>query len=329
MNLRRRDLLQIAGAAAALPIVSPTARADTSADTYPARPVRIIVPFGAGGPSDIVTRLVGQSLSARLGQQFIVEDRPGGSGNIGTEAVVRAAPDGYTLLMVGPPNATNATLYDDLRFDFIRDIAPVALIGRVTVIMVVNPSVPAKSVPEFIAYARANPGKIDMGSAGNGTTAHMSGELFKMLAGVELVHVPYRSQAQALADLIAGRVQVMFDTTPPYLPHIKAGELRALAVGSAKHWAAMPELPTIAASVPGYESGGFYGFGAPRGTPSAIIGKLNAATNASLNDATVKARLTDLGVTALPGTPADFGKLIADETEKWGKVIRTAHIKPE
>ena len=325
MELRRRDFLQAAGAAAALPIVAPAARADA----YPSRPVRIIVPYGAGGPSDIVTRLIGRSLSERLGQQFIVEDRSGGSGNIGTEAVVRAAPDGYTLLLVGPPNATNATLYDNLKFDFIRDIAPVAGIGRVTVIMVVNPSVPAKSVAEFIAYAKANPGKIDMGSAGNGTTAHMSGELFKMLAGVDLVHVPYRSQAQALADLIAGQVQVMFDTTPPYLPHIKSGALRALAVGSAKPWAAMPELPTIAASVPGYESGGFYGLGAPRGTPSTIIATLNAATNAGLNDPGVKAKLADLGVTVLPGAPADFGKLIADETEKWGKVIRTAHIRPE
>jgi tripartite-type tricarboxylate transporter receptor subunit TctC len=288
-----------------------------------------MVGFAPGQAIDIVTRIIGQRLSERLGQQFIIENRPGAGGNIGTEAVVRAPPDGYTLLQVGPPSASNATLYDNLKFNFIRDIAPVACIGRVTVIMVVNPSVPAKTVPEFIAYAKANPGKINMASSGNGTTAHMSGELFKMMAGVDLVHVPYRGQPQSLTDLIGGRVQVMFDTTPPFFEHIRAGELRALAVASATRWKTMPDLPTIAEFVPSYEASGWYGVGAPKGTPPVIVENLNSAINAGLADPATKARLADLGVMVLAGSPADFGKLVSDETEKWGKVIRAANIKPD
>jgi len=325
MKIPRRRFLHLAGGASAFPVVSRFAWAQE----YPTRPVRIIVPYAPGGPADIVARVIGQWLSDRLGQQFVIENRSGAGGNIGTLAVVRAPPDGYTLLLAGLPNASNATLYDTLNYNFIRDITPVASIGRVTVIMVVNPSVPAKTVPEFIAYAQANPGRINMGSAGNGTTAHMSGELFKMMAGVNLVHVPYRGQPQALTDLIGGRVQVMFDTTPPFFEHIRAGALRALAVASATRWEVLPDLPTVGEFVNGYEVSGWYGIGAPKDTLRAIVEKLNSAINAGLTDPALKARLADLGVSAFASSPADFGKFIADETEKWGKVIRTANIKPE
>jgi tripartite-type tricarboxylate transporter receptor subunit TctC len=324
-RLSRRKFLQSAAGTAAASVVPGKARAQS----YPSRPVRMVVPYGPGGPSDIVTRLIGQWLSERLGQQFVIENRPGAGGNIGTEMVVRAPADGYTLLQVATPNAVNATLYDKLNYDFIRDIAPVAGICRVTVVMVVHPSVPANTVPEFIAYAKANPGKINMGSAGNGTTAHMAGALFTMMTGVELLHVPYRSQPQALTDLIGGRLQVMLDTTPPYFEHIKAGRLRALAVASANRWEALPELPTLAAFIPGYEVSGWYGIGAPTGTPAEIIARLNGEINAALADAKIVARLADLGGTVLTGSPAALSKFIADETAKWGKVIRFANIKPD
>ena len=325
MKLPRRTFLQLAAGAAVLPAITRVGRAES----YPSRPVHIIVPYAAGGPADIITRLMGQWLSERLGQQFVVENRPGAGGNIGTELVVRATADGYTLLQIGLPNAVNATLYGNLKFNFARDIVPVASFGRVAVIMVVNPSVPAKTVPEFIAYAKANPGKINMASSGNGTTAHMSGELFKMMTGVGMVHVAYRGQPQSLTDLISGRVQVMFDTTPPFLAHIKAGELRALAVASATPWEALPDLPTVGSFVPGYETSGWYGIGAPKGTPPAIVEILNATINSGLADPGLKGRFTDLGAMPLVGSPADFGKFISDETEKWGKVIRAAHIKVE
>jgi tripartite-type tricarboxylate transporter receptor subunit TctC len=323
--LHRRRFLHVAAGALALPALSRTA----AALDYPTKAVRVIVPYGAGGPGDIVTRLVAQLLSGRLGQQFIIDNRPGAGGNIGTEMAVRAPADGYTLVHVGPPNAVNATLYDNLKFDFLRDIAPVGSTGRVTVVVVVNPAVPAKSVPEFIAYAKANPGTINMASPGSGTISHMAGELFKMMAGVQLTHVPYRGEAQALTDLIGGRVQVMFETTPPLYQHIQAGELRALAVASASRWDALPDLPPVRDFVPGYEASGWYGLGTPRGTPAEIIDVLNKALGESLADPTLKAKLAELGVTAAPSSAADFGKFVAEEAEKWAKVVRTANIKPE
>ena len=278
--------------------------------------------------NDIVARLIGQWLSERLGQPFIIENRPGAGSNIATEAVVRAPPDGYTLLLVGPPNAINATLYDKLNFNFIRDIAPVASIVRVPNVMVVNPSVPAKTVPEFIAYAKANPGKINMASAGIGSSAHVAGELFKMMTGVDMVHVPYRGAAPALTDLLGGQVQVCSPRMPASIEYIKAGKLRALAVTTATRSEALPDVPTVGEFVPGYEASSWYGVGAPKNTPAEIVDKLNKEINAALADPKIKARLADLGGTALAGSPADFGKLIADETEKWGKVIRAANIKP-
>ena len=291
--------------------------------------MRIIVPFAPAGTTDIVARLVGQSLSERLGQQFIVENRPGGASNIGTEAVVRAPPDGYTLLMVNVSPAINATLFDKLNFNFIRDIAPVANVVIVPNVMVVNPSFPAKTVPEFIAYAKANPGKISMASAGIGSANHMAGKLFKAMAGVDMTHVPYRGGGPAVADLLGGQVQVTFAVVPTAIGYIRAGRLRALAVTSAKRIEALPDIPTVAEFVPGYEASDWYGIGAPKNTPIEIIDKLNKAINAVLADSKIKARLADLGATVTSGSPADFGKFIAAETEKWGKVIRGAKIKAE
>src|SRR5262245_12304287 len=325
MKLPRRQFLHLAAGAAALPALSRVAWAQA----YPSRPVKIIVSFAAGGPTDILARLMGQWLSERLGQQFVIENRPGGGGNIGTEAVVRASPDGYTLLLVGGGNAINATLYDKLNFNFIRDIAPVATIIRAPQILVVNPSVPVKTVPEFIAYAKANPGKINMASGGTGTPPHLAGELFKMMAGVDLIHVPYRGNGPAFNDLIGGQVQVMFPSPVGLLEYIQAGKLRALAVTTATRSEALADLPTVGDFVPGYEASFWSGIGAPKNTPSEIIDKLNKEINAGLVDPKLKARLADLGGTVLPGSPADFGKLIADETEKWGNVIRALNIKAE
>jgi tripartite-type tricarboxylate transporter receptor subunit TctC len=299
------------------------------AQAYPTRPVRIVVPFTPGGASDITARLMGQWLSERLGQQFVIDNRPGGGTNIGTEAVVRAPADGYTLLMVGGYNAINATLYDKLNHNFIRDIAPVAGIIVVPNVMVVNPSVPAATVPEFIAYAKSKPGKTTMASAGTGTPSHVTGELFKMMAGVNLVHVPYRGGGPALTDLLSGQVQVMFATMPSSIEYIRAGKLRALAVATATRSEALPDVPTVGEFVPGYEASSWSGLGAPRATPAEIVDKLNKEVNAALDDPKMKARLADLGGVALPGSPADFGKLIADETEKWAEVIKFAGIKAD
>jgi tripartite-type tricarboxylate transporter receptor subunit TctC len=321
----RRQFLHLAAGAAALPSVSRVA----SAQAYPTRPVRIIVGFAPGSASDIVARLLGQWLSERLGQQFIIEHRPGAASNIATEAVVRAPPDGYTLLVVSTASAINATLYDKLSFNFIRDIAPVASVIRGPTVMVVNPSVPAKSVPEFIAYAKANPGKLTMASGGIGSGTHLPGELFKMMAGVNMVHVPYRGGGPALTDLLGGQVQVMFPSTVSSIEYIRAGRLRALAVTTATRSDALPDVPTVDEFVPGYEASAWFGVGAPKATPAEIVEKLNKEINASLADPKMKARLADVGGTALSGSPADFGKLIADETEKWAKVIKSAGIKPE
>jgi tripartite-type tricarboxylate transporter receptor subunit TctC len=325
MKLPRRNFLHLAAGAVALPAASRLAWAQT----YPTRPVRIIVGFAAGGTADIVARVIGQWLSERLGQSFIVEDRTGSSGNVGTEAVVRAAPDGYTLLLAPLATAANATLYDHLNFDFIRDTEPVAGIMRVPGVMEVNPSFPARTVPEFIAYAKANPGTINMASAGSGTPQHIGGELFKLLTGIEMIHVPYRGNALAMTDLLAGRVQVMFDTMPNSIQYIKAGQLRPLAVTTTTRWEGLPELPTVADFVPGYEASAWYGIAAPRNTPGDIIDKLNKVVNAALVDAKMKTRLADMGGTMLGGSPDDFGKLVISETEKWGKVIRTANIKAD
>jgi tripartite-type tricarboxylate transporter receptor subunit TctC len=317
--------LHLAAGAAALPAVSRYAWAQV----YPSRPVRIIVGFAPGGAYDIAARLMSQFLSERLGQQFIIDNRPGGGGNIGTEAVVRAPPDGYTLLIVGSYNATNAALYEKLNFNFIRDIAPVASIIRAPIVMAVNPTVPAKTVPEFIAYAKANAGKINMASGGIGTPGHVAGELFKMMAGVDLVHVPYRGVGPALVDLLAGQVQVMFPSMASSIEYVKAGKLRALAMTTATRSEALPDIPTVGEFLPGYEASTWSGVGAPKATPAEIVEKLNKEINAGLADPKIKARLADLGGTPLVGSPADFAKLIAEETEKWGKVIREANIKPE
>jgi tripartite-type tricarboxylate transporter receptor subunit TctC len=325
MKLPRRHFLHLAAGAAALLVLSRIARAQA----YPTRPVRIIVGQAAGSGSDTAARLLGQWLSERLGQPFVVENRPGAGGNIATEAVVNAPPDGYTLLLANLANAINATLYDKLSFVFLRDIAPVAGIFRVPLIMVVNPTVPAKTVPEFIAYAKANPGKISMASAGIGSVHHVAGELFKFMTGVEMVHVPYRGTTPALTDLLAGQAQVMFDVTPSSTPHIRAGKLRALAVTTVTRADVLPEIPIMGDFVPGYEASAWLGFGVPKDTPAAIISTLNREVNAGLADPKMRARLADLGGTPLPGSPAQFGKLIVDETEKWGKVIKSAGIKPE
>ncbi len=323
MKLSRRQLQLLAAGAAALPITTRIARAQA----YPSRPVRWLVGYAPGGGNDIVARLMGQWFSERLGQPFVIENRPGAATNMAAEAVVHAAPDGYTLLLVGQPNAINATLYDALSFNFIRDIAPVAGLMTVPNVMVIDPSFPAKTVLEFIAYAKANPGKINMASAGNGSAAHLAGELFNSMAGISMVHVPYRGQAPALADLLAGQVQVLFATSPASIEYVRSGKLRALAVTTAVRAEALPDLPCVSEFVPGYEASAWYGIGAPQKTPAEIIDKLNKEANAGLADAKLKIRLADLGGTLIPGSPADFGKLIADETEKWGKVIRTANIK--
>ncbi len=296
---------------------------------YPTRPVRWVVTYPPGGGTDITARIVGQWLSERLGQQFIIENKPGAGNNIGTESVVNAPPDGYTLLLVNPANAINTTLYSKLSFNFLRDIAPVAGIMRVPNVMEVNPSVPAKTVAEFIAYAKANPGKINWATSGNGTSVHLSGELFKIMAGVQLTHVPYRGSAPALTDMISGTVDVMFDNMPPSLPHIRAGKLRALAVTTNVRSDALPDVPTVAETVPGYEASAFYGMGVPKGTPPEIIDKLNKEINAGLADPKIKARLAELGGMLIPGSPADFGKLVADETDKWAKVIKSGGVTLE
>jgi tripartite-type tricarboxylate transporter receptor subunit TctC len=324
MKLPRRKFLRLAAGAAALPAVSHFAWAQT----YPTRPVRLVVGFPPGGGTDIVARLIGQWLSERLGQQLVIENRPGAGSNIATEGVVRAAADGYTLLLVSAAHAINATLYDRLNYNFLRDIAPVAGVIRVPNLMEVNPSLPPKSVPEFIAYAKANPGKVNYASGGNGTAQHLAGELFKIMTGVDMVHVPYRGDAPALTDLIGGQVQVMFGNMPSSIEHIRAGKLRPLAVTTAARSEALPDLPPVGDFVPGYEASTWQGLGAPGNTPAEIVDKLNKEINAALSDPKIKARLADLGGTVLSGSPADFGRLIADETEKWGKVIRAANIKP-
>ena len=325
MKLPRRRFLHLAAGAAALPAVSRI----TWAQTYPTRPVRIIAATAPGGGPDILARLMGQRLSERLGQPFVIENRPGAGTNIGTEAVVRAPPDGYTFLLVSTSNAINAALYDKLNFNFLRDIAPVAGIIRQPLVMVVNPSVPAKTVHEFTAYAKANPGKINFGSPGIGTPGHVAGELFKMMAGVDLVHVPYRGGGPVMTDLLGGQVQVLFGSTSLTVEPIRAGKLRPLAMTTATRWEGLPDIPTVNDFVSGYEASAFVGIGGPRNTPAEIIDILNKEINAALADHKIKARLADLSGVALPGSPAEFGKLIADETEKWAKVVRSAGIKPE
>jgi tripartite-type tricarboxylate transporter receptor subunit TctC len=324
VKLARRQFLHLAPAIA-LPVVSRIAWAQT----YPARPVRIVVGLTAGSASDIVARIMGQWLSERLGQQFIVENRPGAGTNIAAEAVVRSVPDGYTLLLAASPNAINASLYDKLSFNFISDIAPVAAISREPNVIVVNPSLPTRTVPELIAYAKANPGRINMASAGNGTTSHLAGELFKMMTGVNMVHVPYRGGGPALTDLLAGQVQVFFPPMVVPVGQIRAGKLRALAVTTATRSEALPDIPTVGEFVPGYEASVWFGLGVPKGTPAEVINRLNQETNAALTDIKIKVRMAESGGTVLPGSPADFGKLIAEETEKWSKVVREANIKPE
>jgi tripartite-type tricarboxylate transporter receptor subunit TctC len=325
MKPPRREFLHLAAGAAALTAVLCTAKAQA----YPTRPVRIVVAFAAGGAQDILARLIGQWLSERLGQPFVIENRPGGGGNIGVEAVVRAPADGYTLLLVGPPNAINATLYKKLNYNFIRDIAPVAAISREPNVMVVNPSVPAKTVTEFIAYAKANPGIINMGSSGNGSGPHLAGELFKMMTGLNMIHVPYRGASPALTDLLGGQVQVMFASMPSAIEYIRAGRMRALAVTTAMRSHALPDIPILGDFVPGYEASSVYGVGAPKNTPLEIVDRLNEEINAGLADPQMKMRLAALGGTPLPGSPADFRKLIAEETDKWGKVVKFSGARAE
>jgi tripartite-type tricarboxylate transporter receptor subunit TctC len=325
MTNSRRRFMQFAATAAALTAVSRFAWAQA----YPTRPVRILVGYSPGGSTDILARLLGQWLSERLGRPFVIDNRPGAAGNIATEAVVRAPADGYTLLMVTSDNATNATSYDKLNFNFIRDIAPVASIASVSTLMVVHPSFPAKTVPEFIAYAKGNPSKVGMASVGSGSTTHLTGELFQMMADVKMVHVPYRGGAPAITDLLGGHVQVYFAVPAGAIEYIKTGKLRALAVTSATRSEVLPDVPSLSEFLPGYESISWFGVGAPRNAPAVIIDRLNKEINAGLADSRIKRRFADLGATVFPGSPADFGKLIADETEKWGKVIRAANIKAE
>jgi tripartite-type tricarboxylate transporter receptor subunit TctC len=325
MKLPRRKFLHLAAGAAAISAVARIARAQT----YPTQPVRVIVPFAPAGSGDILARLIGQWLSERLGQPFVIENRPGAAGNIGTEAVVRAPADGYTLLLVGGWNAINATLYDKLSFNFIRDIAPVAGIMRVPSVMVVNPSVPAKTIPEFIAYGKANPGKINMASPGTGTGPHIAGELFKMMAGVDLVHVPYRGGGPAITDLLGGQVQVMFAPMAVSIEYIRAGKLRPLAVTTAIRSNVLPDIPTVGDFMPDYEASNWYGVGVPKNAPAEVVNKLNKEINAGLADPKIKARLADFGGTPLVSSPASLGKLITDETEKWGKVVKFTGAKPD
>jgi tripartite-type tricarboxylate transporter receptor subunit TctC len=323
MNPRRRRILQlVAGAAVLLPRFA-------KAQAYPSRPVRIIIGIPPGGPLDLSARLIGQRLSERLGQQFIIDNRPGAGGNLGTEAVVRAPPDGHTLLLAFAANAINASLFASLNYDFIRDIAPVASINRIPIVLAAHPSFPARTVAELIAYAKANPGTVDMATPGKGTGPHLAGELFKMMAGVDMVHVPYRGSGPMMPDLLSGQVQVAFDAASSFVPHIRAGKLRALAVATATRLEALPDVPTVADTVPGFEASGWCGFGAPRNTPPAIIDTLNRETNAALADPAIAAHLADVGAIVLAGSPADFGAFIAQETQKWAKVIRFAGIQPE
>jgi tripartite-type tricarboxylate transporter receptor subunit TctC len=325
MKPRRRQFLHLVAGAAVLPAMSRFARAQT----YPTRPVRLIIGYPPGGSADMTARLMGQWLSERLGQTFVIESRPGAATNIATEAVVHAPPDGYTLLLVAPANAINVTLYEKLNYNFVHDIAPVAGLIRFPNVMEVNPSVPAKTVPEFIAYAKANPGKLNMASSGNGSTIHVSGELFKMMTGISMVHVPYRGGAPALTDMISGQVQVMFDNVPTSIEFIRAGKLRPLAVTTAQRSEVLPDLHTVADFVPGYEASAWYGVGAPKGTPAEIIDKLNSEINAILANPKTKSRFAELGASLIGGSPADFGRLVVEETDKWGKVVRFSGAKPD
>jgi tripartite-type tricarboxylate transporter receptor subunit TctC len=325
MAVQRRQFLHLAAGAAALPAVSRYAWAQA----YPTRPVRIVAPTAPGSSNDIIARIMGQLLSERLGRPFTIDNRPGGGNSIGTEAVVRAPADGYTLLLCSSSNAVNATLYDKLNYNFIRDIAPVAALIRGPYVIVVNPSVPAKTVPEFIAYAKANPRKLNMASSGTGTGGHIATELFKMMAGVDMVHVPYRGGGPAFNDLLGGQVQVMWAGTVGTIEYINAGRLRALAVTTATRMEALPDIPTVSESVPGYEASTWFGIGAPKATPAAIVEKLNKEINAGLADPKMKARFEEMGYTVLASSPSEFGKFIADETEKWGKVIRATNVKPQ
>jgi tripartite-type tricarboxylate transporter receptor subunit TctC len=324
-GLARRQFLWVAAGAGAL-LAAPCV---SRAQTYPTRPVRLIIGYPPGGSADITARLMAQWLQERLGQPFVVESRPGAATNIATEAVVRAPADGYTLLLIPPAAAINATLYDKLNFNFVEDIAPITGIIRFPNVVVVNPLLPVKTIPELIAYAKANPGKLNMASSGNGSTIHMSGELFKMMTGINMVHVPYRGGAPALTDLMAGQVQVMFDNIPTCAEHVKAGKLRGLAVTSTARSHVLPDLPTVSDFVPGYEASAWYGLGAPKGTPHEIVEALNRAANAILADEKPKARFAQLGASLLPGSAAEFGKLLADETEKWGKVVKFSGAKPD
>jgi tripartite-type tricarboxylate transporter receptor subunit TctC len=323
MIFQRRQFLKLAGAGLALPAISRTAHAQT----YPGRQVRLIIGYPPGGSADITARLIANALSEKLGQQFIVESRAGGGTNIATEAVINAPPDGYTLLLVAPANAINATLYEKMNHVFLRDITPIAGIIRFPNVVVVNPNVPVKSIPELIAFAKANPGKLNMASSGNGSTIHMSGELFKMMTGVNMIHVPYRGGALALTDMVGGQVQVMFDNIPTATEFVRGGQLRGLAVTGAARSETLPDLPTVAEFVPGYEATSWYGLGAPKGTPPEIVEKLNHEVNTILADPKLKARFAELGATVLTGSAADFGKLVADETEKWGKVVKFSGAK--
>jgi tripartite-type tricarboxylate transporter receptor subunit TctC len=325
MKTSRRQFLHFVASAAALPAVSRSARAQT----YPTRPVRIVVGFAAGGAPDILARLFGQWLSDRLGQPFVIENRTGAGGNIATEAVVLAPADGHTLLLTSMGNAVNASLFERLNYNFLRDVAPVAGISREPLGMEVHPSFPAKTVSEFITYAKANPGKVNYGSAGVGSSLHMAGELFKLMAGVELMHVPYRGSPPALTDLLAGEIQLMFSPLPPSVEYVRSGRLRALAVTTAARSQALPDVPAVGDFLPGYEASAWYGIGAPKSTPAEVVDKLNAEINAGLADPKLKARLSELGSISFAGSPSDFGKHLAAETEKWGKVIRAANIKPE
>ena len=329
MNIRRRKFLQFGAAGIAATVALPALPRIAPAQAYPIRPVRILVGFSAGGLTDTVARLIGQRLSERLGQQFLVENRTGAATNIAAEAVVRAPPDGYTLLLATSTNAINATVYEKLNFNFVRDVAPVAMIVDSPLVMEVHPSVPAKTVPEFIAYAKANPGKINMASGGTGSSPHVAGELFKMMAGVDLVHVPYRGSAPALTDMLGGQIQVVFDTLPTSLEYIRAGQLRALAVTTTKRLDVLPEIPTVSDFLPGFEATAWQGLCAPKNTPSDVINRLNSEINAALAEPKIKAQLEDLSLRVLSGSPADYGKLIAEDTEKWAKVTKFAGIKAD